>query len=74
MARVYKVVMYVVDFNEEIQNENHLVNMIDEANTLRWASTSVSDVQRSKEFKWDDNLAINKVHAEVDDFEEYLKG
>ena len=73
MARVYKVEMYVIDSNDEIQNENHLVEMIDQSNTLKWVSTKVSDVQKSMEFEWDDDLAINKTHPYVDDLEEYLK-
>lgn len=74
MARVYKVVMYVIDANEEMQDENHLVEMIDQSNTLSWVSTKVSDVQKSEEFEWDDDLSINKMYPEVDDLEEYLKG
>jgi cupin superfamily acireductone dioxygenase involved in methionine salvage len=73
MARVYKVEMYVIDYNDEIQDEQHLVEQIDHSNTLKWVSTKVSDVEKSKEFEWDDNLAINKMYPEVDELEKYFK-
>lgn len=66
--------MYVIDANDEMQDENHLVEMIDQSNTLSWVSTKVSDVQKSEEFEWDDDLSINKMYPEVDDLEEYLQG
>lgn len=73
MAKVYKVEMYVIDSNNEFDDEKELADSIKEANTLSWVSVKVSDVIKSNEFEWNDDLPINKVNPYVEELEKYFK-
>lgn len=71
MAKIYKVEMYIVDYNSEFEDTDHIHPYIED-----WyggVSTKVANTQESDEFEWEDDLKINKVDASVEDYEEYFK-
>lgn len=69
MAKVYKVEMYISDFNSEIEDAKEFIeDLLDNG----WIGVKVADVKESEEFEWDDDLAINKVKATKEDYEEYF--
>lgn len=73
MAKLYKVEMYITDFNDEIMDVDDLKGLLYEFEFHNWVGVKVVDIKESKEFEWSDDLKINKVDATVKDFEEYFK-
>ena len=67
MAKIYKIELYVVDCNNELEN---LEDIIVHAKGGTFFETG--KVYVSKEFKWDDDLIINKTHSTISDLEAYF--
>ena len=72
MAKMYKIITYVVDLEEFGGNMwcNEIENTIDNGITNAYASCF--HIKESKPFKWDDDLKINSCLASIDDFEKYF--
>ena len=66
MARIHKVVAYIVDPNEEFKAED--------IETVLQYHFSCDDtrIKSSEKFVWDDNLLINKVNCPIEEYEKYL--
>ena len=73
MAKLYKVEMYIIDFNDEIMDVDDLKGMLEEFGFHNWIGIKIANIKESKEFEWSDDLKINKVDATVEDFEKYFK-
>lgn len=68
--------MYILDVEGTLENmtvsqvAKELKSTIDYEH---WTTSEVSSLQTSKEFEWDDDLAINSTLATLDDYESYFK-
>ncbi|MEX0598134.1 MAG: hypothetical protein WD512_16720 [Candidatus Paceibacterota bacterium] len=72
MAKVYKATIYIADPNNDVSDLIDLNDMIE--NELgEWKIIKVAESKESEEFNWDDDLMINKIYSQVDDYEEYFK-
>lgn len=67
MATVHKVTFYIVDANDEY-NENDISCILDNK-----FNSSLVDVESSEEFEWDDDLEINMCNCKKEEFDKYLK-
>lgn len=74
MAKIYKVSVFITDYNDDYQNVDHFQSELQERleETL-WAGVDHLEVQESDEFEWDDDLEVNKTTATKEAFEEYFK-
>lgn len=74
MAKVYKMEIYVVDYNDEFDNAEQLTDDMEELlqNEL-WVQADLTNVKESDEFEWHDDLQINKTDSTIEDLEVYLK-
>ena len=72
MAKIYKIIAYVVDWEECSDNMwcNEIENTISNGSTSAYANCF--HIKESKPFQWDDGLKINSRLASVDDFEKYF--
>ena len=72
MPKIYKIIAYVVDWEEFGGNVwcNEIENIIGNGSTC--ASANCFHIEESKPFQWDDDLKINSRLASVDDFEKYF--
>ena len=72
MPKIYKIIAYVVDWEEFGGNMwcNAIENTISNGSTSAYANCF--HVEESKPFKWNDNLKINSRLASIDDFEKYF--
>ncbi|WQZ49544.1 hypothetical protein Z3_228 [Bacillus phage Z3] len=76
MAKVHKVTMYIVDANGDYDwhNNGDMVNEVEHHIDERMDVMSrVISVESSEEFEWDDDLAVNKTNATIEDYEAQLK-
>ncbi|AMO25831.1 hypothetical protein Blue_008 [Bacillus phage Deep Blue] len=76
MAKVYKVEMYIVDANGDydfLDNEEMVEEIEHQVDVRMDVMSHVTSVQSSKEFEWDDDLAVNKTNATIEDYEAQLK-
>lgn len=69
MANIHKLGLYIVDANGNYMDVEEIINII-ESNTDCECKVAYSD---SKQFEWDDELKINYVDADAEDYEEYFK-
>lgn len=73
MAKVFKAVIYITDYNDQLQNKEHftdeLLRVLDRLDT----GVHIAEANESGYFEWDDDLLINKRDAETEDFEVYLE-
>lgn len=73
MAKIYKVSLYITDYNEEYKDGEHLKSeLTDCIYDELWAGVDQFEVEESEKFEWDDDLAINKINAKKEDFEAYF--
>ena len=72
MAKIYKIIAYVIDCEESGGNIwcNEIENSVDNGSTNAYANCF--HTEESKPFQWDDDLKINSRLASVDDFEKYF--
>ena len=72
MAKMYKIITYVVDWEEFGGNMwcDEIENTINNGSTS--ACANCFHIEESKPFEWDDDLKINSCLASVDDFEKYF--
>lgn len=76
MAKVYKVEMYIVDANGDydyLDNEDMVEEIEHQVDVRMDVMTRVTSVESSEEFEWDDDLAVNKTNATIEDYEAQLK-
>lgn len=73
MAKVYKVQIYISDYNDEIQDVDNLKTRLEDLGDRMWVGIKIADYKESKEFEWHDDLLINKTYAQVDDYEKYFE-
>lgn len=76
MPKVYKVEMYIVDVHgdyDHLTNEDMVEEIEHQVDVRMDVMTHVESVESSKEFEWDDDLAINKTNATKEDYEAHLK-
>lgn len=66
MARIHKVVAYIVDLNEEYDRDRI------EAVLENYLSAGNIEVKSSDDFEWDINLSINKFDCPIEEYEKYL--
>lgn len=69
MAKVFKVSMYVTDYNDFYQDGEHLENDLE----LYDGSINCVEIEESEEFEWKDEIKINYLDATKEDFEAYFK-
>lgn len=76
MAKVHKMVIYLIDANGDYDHfeEGLLAEYVKESLEMKLdVTTAVTKSQSSKEFEWDDDLKINNRAATIADYEEYFK-
>lgn len=72
MAKVYKVSLYITDYNDEYRDGEHLKSNLKEHIDDLWVGVNHLKIQESYEFEFDDELPINKINASEEDFEAYF--
>jgi hypothetical protein len=73
VAKIYKTEIYFTDFNEEFQDEDHFKDHLIEICRKLWVGVDVTDIKKSKEFDWNDDLKINNVNVTKEDYEKYFE-
>lgn len=70
MAKIYKVMFYFVDIEEQYRSGEELEGEIE-----RSLDTSIShyNVHESKSFEWDDDILINYSNCPVSEYEKYFE-
>ncbi len=72
MAKVYKVALYIIDYDEMYQDRKHLQSGLKEQLGNLWVGVDHLEIEESEEFEWDDDLVINKTNAKKEEFEAYF--
>jgi len=73
MAKIYKVSLYLTDYNDEYHDKEHMEVYLNEHIKKLWVGVSCLEAQESIEFEFDDELTINKVSATKEDYEVFFK-
>jgi catechol-2,3-dioxygenase len=73
MAKIYRANIYLTDYNGQIQDLDHLKDELLYLEDKLGFGIEIKDLKESEEFEWDDELLINKVDADIEDFEAYFK-
>lgn len=68
MAKIHKMTIYFVDPNDQY-DANEIETIIENDDYLPSAKVVKAE---TKEFEWDDDLAINKLSASTEDFDEFF--
>jgi hypothetical protein len=69
MSKVHKVSMFITD----IDGDNDIEDLIKHCLNSYDLFPECIEVKSSEEFKWDDDLVINKINSTKEDFEKYFK-
>ena len=69
MATLHKLELYVIDFDDNWDNMQSLLENTADRIDL---SYKVASHEQSKEFEWEDDLKINKCGCTIEDYEEYF--
>jgi len=69
LAKIYKVSAYLIDYNDEYYDKFELSEKLEDL----CVGLDCLEIQESENFEWDDELLINKIDAEKEDFEVYFK-
>ena len=72
MVKVYKAVIYITDYNNEIADLEMLNYRIGDGLT-DGVGVHIGEVKESRNFEWNDDLIINKIYSQSNDFEKYFK-
>ena len=73
MAKIYKVSLYLTDYNDEYSDKEHMESDLKENLENLWVGVDCLEAQESIEFEFDDELTINKVNATKEDFEVFFR-
>lgn len=73
MAKIYKLEAYIIDANDEYEDEEQLESHLDYLLDRGDISLQEININSSEEFEWEDDLRINKTAATKDDYEKYFK-
>ena len=69
MARIYKGTIYYVDVNEEFKDANNFFDILGANSDI---FLDLSGLAQSYNFKWRDDLTINRKDMTVEDLETYF--
>lgn len=73
MAKIYRVSLYLTDYNDEYYDKEHMEEYLREHIGKLWVGVNCLEAQESIEFEFDDELTINKVSATKEDFEVFFR-
>ena len=72
MARIHKIIGYVIDYNGDFDSAEELID--ETINNCKYVGEFVdAGSDTSEEFDMDDNIAINQIHCDIEDFEKYFE-
>lgn len=72
MAKVYIVLSYITDYNDQFEDAEELQSILEYSLDLG-AGVHVSHIEGSNEFEWNGDLPINLSKATTEDYEKYFK-
>lgn len=72
MAKVYVVLSYITDYNDQFDDTEELKSLLEYSLDMG-AGVHVSHIEESNEFEWNDDLPINQNKATTEDYEKYFK-
>lgn len=71
MAKIYKIVAYVVDASDDFETVEDFVNYVN--NTIRYGGDLQSfGSETSREFEWEDDIDVNHRGCTQEQFEKYF--
>ncbi|MEM4994894.1 hypothetical protein WKH56_20230 [Priestia sp. SB1] len=73
MAKAYKVEIYIVDSEEDIQDLDQLKTELKKFGSRLWVDLQIAKIAESDKFEWDENLRINQRDADIEDYKAYFK-
>lgn len=72
MARIHKIVGYMIDANNDFDSFEELLDYT--INNCKYGGTFIdAGSDTSLEFDWDDELVINQCDCTLDELEKYFK-
>ncbi|MGZ9868215.1 hypothetical protein ACU3L3_07310 [Priestia endophytica] len=73
MVKIFKVGMYIMDVNEDIDDINGVKRLLGQISERFDVDFKTATIKESEEFEWDDDLKINRIDATIADYEDYFK-
>lgn len=73
MAKVFKVLAYFTDSNDDYVDQEHFESELDKVVERHDFNMYIAEVHESEEFEWHDEVSINYLNATEEDYEEFFK-